>query len=201
MLYIDLAKTILRMKAINIILICFVFLLTSNCQKIEMKGGFDVFVIEKGDHEITPMLYDFTFKQRVEFVVQFDSSAKYQTIDPKNQCDVNKLYGFTDCNSLIHENSARFGWNWKENKIQIFSYTYVDKERIIKYLTDFEVDKTRKCALEIKNDKFYYYIDGVVVDSVKRAIKEVDGKKFYCHPYFGGEETAPHKVTIKIKML
>src|SRR5215216_4353437 len=46
----------------------------------------------------------------LKFIVKFDSSAIYHTIDPNNQYDINKLYGFSDNDSAHHLYSARFGW-------------------------------------------------------------------------------------------
>lgn len=60
----------------------------------------------------------------LKFVVKFDSSAIYNTVDPSNQYDINKLYGFSDNDSLHQRYSARFGWRWSDNALRIFAYVY-----------------------------------------------------------------------------
>src|SRR5690606_41284654 len=63
-----------------------------------------------------------------------DSSCVYKNPHPENQDDINKLYGFSDCTSLHHANSARFGWNWKDGALRIHAYCYVDSVRQYKEL-------------------------------------------------------------------
>ncbi len=55
----------------------------------------------------------------LKFVVKFDSSAIYSTIDPSNQYDINKLYGFSDNNAEHQKFSARFGWQWSDKALHI----------------------------------------------------------------------------------
>ena len=49
-----------------------------------------------------------------KFVVKFDSTSIYNTLIPSNQYDINKLYGFSDNDSVHHLYSARFGWRWSD---------------------------------------------------------------------------------------
>src|SRR6476659_482447 len=54
------------------------------------------YIIPKGEHYPTPNPLVFTNASKVTFYAVFDSSCIYKTVDPQNQNDINKLYGFSD---------------------------------------------------------------------------------------------------------
>jgi hypothetical protein len=65
--------------------------------------------IAKGEQYCDKNTYKPVSLTEMKFMVKFDSSAVYQTVDPDNQGDINKLYGFSDNNQDHHTNSARIG--------------------------------------------------------------------------------------------
>src|SRR5689334_17193859 len=56
------------------------------------------YTIHKGDQFCDKTSFETTSYTELKFTVKFDQSAVYQTIDPANQEDINKLYGFSDNN-------------------------------------------------------------------------------------------------------
>ena len=55
----------------------------------------------------------------------FDSTTIYQTANPSKQGDINKLFGFSDCNLYDHmSSSARWGWRYNLNTglIELFAF-------------------------------------------------------------------------------
>lgn len=172
-----------------------------SCEKTDKEDDFTIYKISKGSHESTPNKIEFSRSQKLEFLVIFDSTAICKTYDTADQHDINKLYGFTDCNSSVHQNSARFGWRWYENQLQLCSYTYVNGDRSSKTLIPININEETKCCISITNGKYYYYIDNQLLDSIDKSCADDTLKKFICYPYYGGNETAPHNITIKIKDL
>ena len=69
------------------------------------------YTIRKGQQYSDQNAFVATEYQELKFIVKFDASAIYQTSNPANQYDINKLYGFSDNNANHQDYSARFGWN------------------------------------------------------------------------------------------
>ena len=53
------------------------------------------------------------------------------------------------------------------------------------------------CTIELDEDKYIISVDGVTKETPRSC--GLNYQKYYLHPYFGGDETAPHDITIKIK--
>jgi hypothetical protein len=135
---------------------------------------------------------------KLEFLAVFDHTAVYTSVDPINQHDINKLFGFSDCSLEHHKNSGRFGWNWNNNKLNIYAYCYVGSQVESKYITSVELNKVYKYSVALQDHKYIFSVDGHVVD-MNRGCSQ--GFKYLLFPYFGGDETAPHDIVIKIKQL
>ena len=69
----------------------FFFLVFLGCRKIDY-NGYQIFTIKKGNHR-SGYRYKSNCDNHIEFKVIFDESAIYETEDPSNQADINKLYG------------------------------------------------------------------------------------------------------------
>lgn len=133
------------------------------------------------------------------FEVIFDSSAIYTTKNPVNQADINKLYGFAD-NDHHQTNSARFGWRWYNNQLQLHAYVYKYEKRSSKFLKAIPFNQTVHCSISIKGDDYIFVADEDTV-KVSRGPKQATAAGYKLFPYFGGDETAPHNIRIKIKEL
>ena len=128
------------------------------------------------------------------FDASFSASCLYV---PKND-DINKLYGFTDCNSLIHENSVRFGWRVNsDERIEIFAYYYVDSHLNYKSMGFTGPNMVNHYEIWAKDGTYWFRFNSEIFETlrVKNCVK---GIRFRAFPYFGGNETAPHDMEIEI---
>lgn len=159
-------------------------------------SGFDEYLIEEGDHNSTTAV---AFASGSEEVIQagFDSSAVYETVDPANQGDINKLWGFSDCSDHHHTSSARFGWRWYDDELQIHAYTYVDSVRISQLMGTADLGEVIDLSIELDEDTYIFTMgsDSAVMD---RGCDGSGGIRYMLYPYFGGDETAPHDVTVYV---
>jgi len=155
------------------------------------------FVIKKGAHYSTQRVR-LVGGDELKFGVLFDESAVYRTQDPQNQGDINKLYGFSDCASHHQTNSARFGWRWLNARLEILAYTYVDSQRQSKLLGVAQIGQTFEAGLRTEGQSYVFTFNGVET-VMPRGCDGKGNPKYQLWPYFGGDETAPHEITIYIE--
>lgn len=136
----------------------------------------------------------------LRFRATFDETAIYETRDPANQADINKLYGFADCSAHHHTNSARFGWRWYDDELQILAYTYVDGERQWELLGSTPLNEALEYRIRLDGDRYLFWFDGVETE-MPRGCDGNGGVKYRLYPYFGGDEEAPHDINITIELL
>jgi hypothetical protein len=154
------------------------------------------YVLKKGKHggiHLAVKLNDFA-EQRV----RFDESSTYQTKDPKNQGDINKLFGFSDCYSFHQKNSARFGWRWYNDNLEIHAYSYVKGKRDSKFIQKIDQNKYYDMRIETDGSEYVFSIDGQESVRLPRGCSQKFNVKYKLYPYFGGDETAPHDIRIEL---
>ena len=182
---------------LNIAVVTALIILAWSCSKTELsEKEFETYLIPAGQQRSTSKIRLLS-KKELKFIVKFDSSAVYTSLDHVNQFASNKLLGFSDCNTGHLENSARFGWRWLNNSLEILTYCYVGKERSMEYLTTLQLGKEYEGSLKSTEENYLFFINGATA-SIKRGCTE-SPVKYYLFPYFGGAETAPHDIRIKIK--
>jgi hypothetical protein len=161
---------------------------------------YNVYRIIKGAHYSKgPKLKLPTYKDSFTFKVVFDNSAKYTTVDPVNQYDVNKLIGFTDCGGMaIHKNSARLGWNWDHGQLHLYAYTYANKVRAFEKIGDIPIGKAFEAGIRISGDHYVFTYNGKET-KMARGCSKSGSFKTWSYPYFGGDETAPQETKILVK--
>ena len=186
-------------------IICgFLFILfgCASCQWLGNTPSFGddyiTYKISKGNHEIDNNSNGLFTGSELKFQAIFDSTCIYQTTDPGNQFDINKLLGFSDCSSQHHENSARFGWNWKENALHIYAYIYVAGQRQEKELGTVELGKTASFRLGTLHDTYVFVFNGNTTIMPRHCSGGL-GIAYKLLPFFGGDEVAPHDIKIKIR--
>ena len=162
--------------------------------------GFVEYKIRKGNHFADGSAFKQLQQAELRFEVVFDSSAIYNTIKDENQYDINKLYGFSDCGTAHHENSARFGWRWNGKSIEIHAYWYNDSVRHYQFLDTVSIERVSELAIKILPQQYGFEIKKKI-RFVPRLCSSpiIEGYKLY--PYFGGDEAAPHDISIRIKEL
>ncbi|MEO5997667.1 MAG: hypothetical protein ABIN89_13085 [Chitinophagaceae bacterium] len=156
------------------------------------------YLIKKGNHYCEQNQPQLMNRNSMSAKVTFDSSAIYTSTDAGNQRDVNKLIGFSDCGNDHQQNSARLGWLWDNNKLVLYAYAYNQKARIIKTLGNFDLNKTINCSIKAEKNYYYFKADSHK-DSIPRYCADFKDYRYKLFPYFGGDETAPHEITILIE--
>lgn len=137
---------------------------------------------------------------QVSFKAKFDSSAIYKTAADSNQADINKLYGFSDNNAAHHEYSARFGWRWSNNALRLFAYDYNNGVMSFKELGAVQIGVENTCSIRISGNEYVFTLNGVETKMPRASITTLaEGYKLF--PYFGGNESAPHTISIWIEEL
>lgn len=134
----------------------------------------------------------------LKFVVKFDSSAIYNTLNSSNQYDINKLYGFSDNDSAHHRYSARFGWRWSDQALRLFVYVYNSGIRTSKELGTIQIGTENNCSIKVTDGHYIFSLNNTT-DTLLRSSTTDRGKGYKLYPYFGGDETAPHDINILIK--
>jgi hypothetical protein len=160
--------------------------------------AYTTYLIRKGQHSSTSA-FKSVMTSQLRFEAIFDKSAVYSTVLANNQADINKLYGMSDCGSLHQTNSARFGWRWYNNRLEILGYVYNGGKWSYKYIASVDLDKAYTYELSLQSQVYLFRVNGSEV-SLPRSCSG-QGSGYMLYPYFGGDETAPHDITIRIRDL
>ena len=131
------------------------------------------------------------------FKVKFDSSAIYTTVDPLNQYDINKLYGFTEGQDP-HVNSARIGWAFNDGKLRLYAYAYKNQQRLSQEISTINIGEVINCAIKFDSLNYIFIVKDREV-KLSRALAGITAQGYQLFPYFGGDEVAPHPIRIFIK--
>lgn len=178
-----------------IILALFSFSLTAN-------AATQTFTIPKGKHYPKGINVGLFYNSKLNFKAKFDSSAAYVFTgsDAADQTDINKLYGFSDCTSLHHKNSARVGWNYNPatKTVDVWGYAYANAKRSNIYLGSAEMNTFESYTIQVNGDHYLFHFKGNTV-SLPRGCTTSKALGYRDFPYFGGNQVAPHEVKISIK--
>src|SRR6476659_5018540 len=133
----------------------------STARKIKADNTFTTYTIKAGEHYCEHNSYPYFAAPALYFTVQFDSSAIYQSRNPQNQYDENKLYGFSDNNSHHQQFSARFGWRWCNGELELSAYTYNNDVRGDTIFGAVAIGVENKCAIIVKGNHYDFVVNGV----------------------------------------
>lgn len=142
----------------------------------------------------------------VQKTVIFHPNCQYD-LGNMNQLDINKLYGFSVGLFQSNQyNSARIGWRWSIPKqtIELLAYVYINGRRINEWDQDIllgEVNVSLNCFTSIVVEPAYYryqFIHGIT-NKILYLPRSGSGSGYNQYPYFGGDEVAPHDMTIELK--
>lgn len=161
------------------------------------------YTVHKDQHDFTPRDFNiFWNKSKIEYKVIFDSSCRYKI---KAQDQKNKLFGigyFSWFNSISHTDSARFTFYYDPyiDKIKIYSYCYIDKERVENFICNCNLNVTYKFKLGISLDKYHFAVfeENSILNIGYSQVNFNHIKKlgFLLSPYFGGQDVAPNDVVV-----
>lgn len=157
-----------------------------------------LYIIKEGEHESNRDIKSFN-SNMLSFQAQFDETAKYKTKSEANQADINKLMGFSDCNSHHHENSARFGWRWYNNQLEIHAYCYVNGDRISEFVGAVNLDQMNDYKIEIVENKYIFTINNTSRVEINKNPNCKSSTNYMLFPYFGGDEPAPHDINVTVQ--
>ena len=184
--------------------VLFILLVLIGCNK-EDENGYRVYTIDRGNHYSDgPIDKLFGNDNRANFwgwEVIFEPSCIYSELDlfnPSNYLDINKLIGFSDCDRHHSEHSCRIGWRASDDSIELLIYKRDDNNIEFKSLKKIYPDQIVNVTLEFKDTIYISCIDGIC-DTLDRPCPDWSGRKYSLFPFFGGQETAPHKMKIRIK--
>ena len=166
-----------------------------SCKKIDNRG-YKTYIIREGSHRST-FGFKRTWSDVVKFSCIFDNSAMYQTEDPVNQADINKLYGLSDCGGNHMDASIRLGWRWYDSELEIHWFRHVGGQFSFGKISNVELNVPFDCEIIFEEENYIITVNGKTVE-VSRGCG-LAYNKYYLYPYFGGDEKAPHDIKIKIK--
>ena len=174
-----------------------------SCDKLSLGNtdaeGFIAYKISKGQQSASPAQYKYySSLTEQKFTAYFDSSAIYSTVNPSNQLDINKLYGFADDDKQHHISSARIGWRWYSNRLELFGYVYNDSVRTTQFITQVPLKTDIPCSIKVDGTRYIFPANGTQMTMPSTA-KTPTGKGYRLYPYFGGDEMAPQDISIRIR--
>ena len=170
------------------------------CERYEDNLPYTVYTIKKGAHSSKSRLR-WLYQPHLSYEVIFDNSCVYENEIPSNQRDINKLFGFSDCNSHHQENSARFGWRWYNGQLEVLSYCYARGVRTSTHIANLQLNTPYKCHIYLYPDRYELEIEGFAPVQENRVDVCKQGAYYLLWPYFGGDETAPHTIRIHMRKL
>ncbi|HSC55343.1 MAG TPA: hypothetical protein VLC98_17045 [Phnomibacter sp.] len=160
---------------------------------------FVTYIIDKGAQFSRPNLFDTMSVSQLDFIALFDSSCIYSTTRPSNQHDINKLYGFSDCDSHHLNNSVRIGWRWSDSALRLFGYVHYDGGILSKEIAPARIGTPISCSIRCAGNTYQFRVNEDTASLPRYCAGDYIRYKLY--PYFGGDETAPHTIKIDIKEL
>lgn len=171
-----------------------------------------IVTIHKGKHRAWPPCFGIFFKKRwMERDFVFDNSCRYELPDPLDKEDVNKLFGFGYFPGFHHIDSARFGWNYNpaSDKIRLYAYCYVDGKKAFgdyqfKLICEVPLHTKVRLNINVYVSKRYVFTvhDGhnswYEMGSLDVPFNHDKKWSYRLGCFFGGNNPAPHDITIKI---
>lgn len=163
-----------------------------------------LYTINKCKHKASGLHFGVNWNlKHIQRKVMFLPSCKYE-LHGEDAEDINKLFGVGYL-PTHHENSVRFGWRYNvdTNFIEVFSYCYVDGERLIKKLCDCYCGVDYYFNLLIGSRSYFLDVSRTSTPNTEigqTIVHKHHNKKlgYNLYPYFGGNQTAPRTIHIQI---
>jgi len=180
-----------------------------------------IFTIPAGKHRARPIRFGLWWRRtHFSWVVRFDESCKYY-LGKVDQLDVNKLVGigylsrprvivtryfnrfwFWGLKPMHWTDGARFGWRYsaEKDKIEIMAYCYIDGEQIIDHLADAFIGESYMLKIEVVKTGYWLTVKGPGY-TAEKIYRHNHNKRlqYRLGLYFGGNQKAPHQMTVKIE--
>jgi hypothetical protein len=156
-------------------------------------------VIKKYGHQDAPSFGISLFRKKMVRKFKFESNCAYD-LKGIDQFDINKLFGWSQL--LHHKNSCRFGWTWNLEKkaMEIHAYCYVKGIRKNEFICLLDLEKWYIGEIKMENGKYYFNVkeDNVILGYTSIQYDFSINIGYNLDTYFGGNQNAPHDMTIYI---
>lgn len=158
------------------------------------------YTIKKGNHYSNFNLPKLIFSDTLKFKCSFDKNCLYEFIN-KDSGDLSKLVGLSD-NYIHMKDSIRIGWRNMDNSnvIELHVFAHVDSKMISTYLCSVEPNTEFIGSILIYENVYMVdvtYKNTTYSKTIARTSK-FPNIRYMLKPYFGGDNTAPHDMTINI---
>ncbi len=166
------------------------------------EAGARVYRIRKGEHfaDGTLNVNQWFIGKKLRFQARFDPSNAY-TLPPGDQADSNKLFGFSDCGQYAGNSSARIGWRWYRNRLEITAVAHYEGTwHLHEILGIADFNRIHDFEIELSPDRAHYrfrYDQGPPVE-MKRDCDSPILWGYVLYPYFGGNLPAPHDMQVSV---
>lgn len=167
------------------------------------------FNFHKGTHRARPFYwlawFPVLFRKVIKRQVCFDFSCKYE-LPGGDQADHNKLFGVSYSLSP-KKNSARFAWRFDpvKNRFILSAFCHINGQMIMQDICEAFATKQYDCFLTINSDAYCFRVTFSQTGSVigNARIPKQGNKRigFLLGPYFGGNRTAPQKMSLTLKKI
>jgi len=166
-----------------------------------------IFRIPSSKHYARPWRLGFWWNRRsFTWWVKFNESCRYD-LQSDDQLDTNKLCGVGYLFGGHHIDSTRFGWRYNKEAdvVELMVYCYVNKERIIKPLATCDINKGYELKLHTSDGIYSFSVSEVGRNTYAGyatvRYKHRKNLQYGLWPYFGGNQKAPHEITIQLSEL
>jgi hypothetical protein len=157
-----------------------------------------VYTIKPGKHYAQGLNASLFVNDQLNLEVFFDESAEYY-LGNSNQYDINKLFGFSDCKSHHHKNSARFGWRWNDQSknLEILAYVYSHGKRSSQFIDIVPLNKRIQYSIKVVQNQYEFNLNNKKI-IMPRGCSHKNALGYMLYPFFGGDEVAPHEIKIEL---
>jgi hypothetical protein len=157
-----------------------------------------VYTIKSGKHYAQGINASLFINDQLNLEVKFDESAEYY-LGNSNQNDINKLFGFSDCSSHHHKNSARFGWRWNDQSknLEILAYVYSHGKRSSQFIDIVPLNEKIQYSIRILQNQYEFNLNNKKI-TMPRGCNDKKALGYRLYPFFGGDEVAPHEIKIEV---
>ena len=82
--------------------------------------------------------------------------------------------------------------------LRLFGYVYKNGVRYSQEITSVSLNSDINCSIKLNGYNYDFTVNNIKI-SLPRAINSTSASGYQLYPYFGGDETAPQNISIKIK--
>ena len=154
------------------------------------------------EKEVTPRLSEVKLlKEMVLHSKSFLMNLRFTPLKPLTiKLISTSSLGFSNCLKHHQSESARFGWRWYQDELQILGYVYTDSDLHFELLGSIPFNTEVNLRVDIEDNGYRFSGDGLTETVIPRSSEGCEaGANYWLWPYFGGDETPSHDIVIKLE--